>query len=309
MRRATMQRIPDPYRVLGVGCDATTAEIKAAHRRLVKRFHPDTAAADDPVFLAVQGAYELLKDPLRRAEWDRKHAPGPVRAGETTSRRSPLRKRPTEPKPSEPARPAQGPKAPPWTEPGRRTAPAPDPDSSGRPSGAAWSSAARAYFRRASADMPSGAANPNTPRWTTPVGAAPKPRYDAAPRPARCVGRLDGLSGVPRREPRPAPGGLRAHIVHPRHTLHRRRLCGGRRPRPARRAGPPAVAAAPREARLTARPLGAAELLRSVGLLADGPAAWGTPVRSNRPGVYVIELPSPPQAAPGDFDAVGPGRG
>jgi len=56
---------------------------------------------------------------------------------------------------------------------------------------------------------------------------------------------------------------------------------------------------------LTARPLGAAELLRSVGLLADGPAAWGTPVRSNRPGVYVIELPSPPQAAPVDFEAVG----
>ena len=56
---------------------------------------------------------------------------------------------------------------------------------------------------------------------------------------------------------------------------------------------------------MTARPLGAAELLRSVGLLADGPAAWGTPVRSNRPGVYVIELPSPPQAAPVDFEAVG----
>ncbi len=56
---------------------------------------------------------------------------------------------------------------------------------------------------------------------------------------------------------------------------------------------------------MTARPLGAAELLRSVGLLADGPATWGTPVRSNSPGVYLIELPSPPQAAPVDFEAVG----
>lgn len=56
---------------------------------------------------------------------------------------------------------------------------------------------------------------------------------------------------------------------------------------------------------MTARPLGASELLRSVGLLADGPATWGTPVRSNSPGVYVIELPSPPQAAPVDFEAVG----
>src|SRR3989304_1515488 len=33
MRRATMQRIPDPYRVLGVGRDATTAELKAAAPR------------------------------------------------------------------------------------------------------------------------------------------------------------------------------------------------------------------------------------------------------------------------------------
>ena len=46
-------------------------------------------------------------------------------------------------------------------------------------------------------------------------------------------------------------------------------------------------------------------LLRSVGLMADGPTTWGTPVRSNRPGVYVVELPNPPAAAPIDFNAVG----
>ena len=38
-------------------------------------------------------------------------------------------------------------------------------------------------------------------------------------------------------------------------------------------------------------PLPAADLLRSVGLVVDGPAAWGTRVRSSRPGVYVVELP------------------
>jgi curved DNA-binding protein CbpA len=202
-----MQRIPDPYRVLGVGREATPAEIKAAHRRLAKRFHPDAAAADEPVFLAVQGAYELLKDPLRRAEWDRKHAPGPVRADEPTSSRSPVRKRPFEPKPSEsarPARPAQGPKAPPWTEPGRRTDHGPDPDVYNRSSGAAWSSAARAYFRRASADMPSGAANPNTPRWTTPVGTAPKPRYDAPPGPAPAAKEASPRAATARHPPEPA---------------------------------------------------------------------------------------------------------
>jgi transcription elongation factor GreA len=53
------------------------------------------------------------------------------------------------------------------------------------------------------------------------------------------------------------------------------------------------------------RPLGAAELLRSVGLLADGPATWGTRVRSDRPGVYLVELPAPLAAAPIDFNAIG----
>ena len=38
---------------------------------------------------------------------------------------------------------------------------------------------------------------------------------------------------------------------------------------------------------------GAAALLRSVGLLADGPAVWGRPVPAQGPGVFVIELPEP----------------
>ncbi|MGH3076204.1 MAG: hypothetical protein ACRDQC_14805, partial [Gaiellales bacterium] len=56
---------------------------------------------------------------------------------------------------------------------------------------------------------------------------------------------------------------------------------------------------------MSARPLGAGDLLRSTGLLADGPTAWGTPVRSGKPGVYVVELPSPPASAPIDFTAIG----
>jgi transcription elongation factor GreA len=39
--------------------------------------------------------------------------------------------------------------------------------------------------------------------------------------------------------------------------------------------------------------------------MADGPATLGTPVRSNKPGVYVIELAAPLTAAPIDFNAVG----
>jgi len=38
-------------------------------------------------------------------------------------------------------------------------------------------------------------------------------------------------------------------------------------------------------------------LLRSVNLLADGPAVWGRPFAAAGPGVFVIELPSPPANA------------
>jgi molecular chaperone DnaJ len=70
----------DPYRILGVLPGADLGQIKAAHRRLAKRFHPDRAIGDEERFLAVQEAYQLLSDPNRRSEWDRLHAHGPVRA-------------------------------------------------------------------------------------------------------------------------------------------------------------------------------------------------------------------------------------
>jgi curved DNA-binding protein CbpA len=69
--------LDDPYRVLGVLRGASLDEIKAAHRRLAKRFHPDRAGGDEQRFLAVQEAYQLLADPGRRREWDRRHAPVP----------------------------------------------------------------------------------------------------------------------------------------------------------------------------------------------------------------------------------------
>ena len=51
--------------------------------------------------------------------------------------------------------------------------------------------------------------------------------------------------------------------------------------------------------------LDAATLLRSVGLLADGPAVWGRPMRASGPGVFVIELPAPPATAPIELTRVG----
>ena len=66
----------DPYRALGVPRGAEPDAIKAAHRRLAKRFHPDGSMGDEARFLAVQEAYQLLTDPLRRRDWDRHHPAG-----------------------------------------------------------------------------------------------------------------------------------------------------------------------------------------------------------------------------------------
>ena len=219
----------DPYRALGVRRDASDADVKAAHRKLAKRFHPDAENGDKDRFLRVQEAYKVLTDPLLRREWDARHAPGPMRAdrpspgaarasgaaGAAAGSRPRAPRRPARPqRPAEPARGADGesrgtqspdgqdsaahrPRSSraytwsaaevPWWEegtsdsrrqPGRRRpahgptpnaadtqasppppaeppAGAPNPfDVYNRSSGAAWSMAARAYFRRGDQELP-----------------------------------------------------------------------------------------------------------------------------------------------------------
>lgn len=64
----------DPYRVLGVAPTATDAEITGAYRRLVRHLHPDADNDADPNELEdVLAAYQLLRDPERRAAYDREH--------------------------------------------------------------------------------------------------------------------------------------------------------------------------------------------------------------------------------------------
>ncbi|MDE8589244.1 MULTISPECIES: J domain-containing protein [Micrococcaceae] len=87
-----MNDVPDYYTILGVGRDATRQEISHAYRALMRSHHPDMdgaqadgnnqpggsqpAVARNPgqrdELLRIMQAFNVLRDPGRRAEYDRR---------------------------------------------------------------------------------------------------------------------------------------------------------------------------------------------------------------------------------------------
>ena len=63
----------DPYEVLGVPKTASEADIKKAFRTLAKKHHPDKHAGDAAAqkrFQEISGAYDILGDKEKRAQYD-----------------------------------------------------------------------------------------------------------------------------------------------------------------------------------------------------------------------------------------------
>jgi curved DNA-binding protein CbpA len=70
--------VPDPYKALNLPHTASAAEIKKSYRDLARRFHPDrmmyaSDAEKDRAtvsFAEIAGAYAILTDPQRKAQYD-----------------------------------------------------------------------------------------------------------------------------------------------------------------------------------------------------------------------------------------------
>jgi molecular chaperone DnaJ len=71
------------YDLLGVSPNASEAEIKKAYRKLAMDYHPDRNSAPEAEarFKEITEAYEVLRDPQKRAAYDRYGKAGVSGAG------------------------------------------------------------------------------------------------------------------------------------------------------------------------------------------------------------------------------------
>ena len=85
-----VQSTTDFYKSLGLPRDANQDDIRKAHRKLVREYHPDANPGDrssEERFKVIQRAYEVLSDPEKRREYDKKRRTSP-RGGSRRARSS-----------------------------------------------------------------------------------------------------------------------------------------------------------------------------------------------------------------------------
>jgi len=63
----------DYYKIMGLSRDSTQDEVKRAYRKLARKYHPDVSKERDAEakFKELGEAYEVLKDPQKRAAYDK----------------------------------------------------------------------------------------------------------------------------------------------------------------------------------------------------------------------------------------------
>jgi len=73
----------DPYEVLGVSRSATAEQLREAHRKLAKKFHPDLNKTPEAAakFKEIQEAWDLLSDEQKRRQYDQFGHAGPSMGG------------------------------------------------------------------------------------------------------------------------------------------------------------------------------------------------------------------------------------
>ena len=91
--------IPDPYKVLQVDPEAEDEVIEAAYRRLARKYHPDVASDPDAQerMVRINQAWEMLRDPVRRAAVDRARSRAATQAARAASAGSQERTAGTQP--------------------------------------------------------------------------------------------------------------------------------------------------------------------------------------------------------------------
>src|SRR4051794_13711137 len=74
-----MAEADDAYAILGIAPEATAEQVRAAYRRLARKYHPDVTSEAEAGgrMAAINRAYAVLADPARRAQYDRARRPPP----------------------------------------------------------------------------------------------------------------------------------------------------------------------------------------------------------------------------------------
>ena len=65
----------DLYKLLGLSRDASQDDVQQAHRKLIRKHHPDVNPSDHSAeerFKEIQQAYEVLSNPEKRREYDKR---------------------------------------------------------------------------------------------------------------------------------------------------------------------------------------------------------------------------------------------